>query len=292
MRSWVRMGLACLALYSLAAAAPPPKPTPRSTVRPAYPWPRDAAGGTIESRFAPPSGFSRIPAAPESFAAWLRGLPVKPGAPQVLLHDGRLKGNQGAHCAVLDVDVGKGNLQQCADAVIRLRAEYLYSRGCDAAIAFRFTSGDLANWSDWKSGMRPEVAGNKVSWSRTAKADGSYANFRSYLDRVFTYAGTASLAREVQTVSDPSKPESGDIYIQGGSPGHAVLVLDMAQNGRGERIFLLAQSYMPAQEIQVLKNPSDPASPWYRARANGPLPTPEWSFEYGDLRRFPKANCP
>ena len=69
-------------------------------------------------------------------------------------------------------------------------------------------------------------------------------------------------------------------------------MLDVAQDSRGRRIFLLAQSYMPAQEIQVLKNPSDPATPWYRSRTSGPLLTPEWDFDYGDLRRFPEANCP
>ena len=51
-------------------------------------------------------------------------------------------------------------------------------------------------------------------------------------------------------------------------------------------MFLLAQSYMPAQEIQILRNPVA-ESPWYRAAASGPLPTPEWPFRYEELRRFP-----
>ena len=262
--------------------------------RPAYPWAHGNAGGTVASRFAPPPSFQRLPAPAGSFAAWLRGLPVKPGCPQVHLFDGRLKGNQSAHCAILDVDVGETDLQQCADAVIRLRAEYLLSRGCEDSIHFAFTSGDAAKWPDWRAGMRPSVKGNRVTWARTAAADGSYANFRKYLDTVFTYAGSASLAREVEKVPDPSKPEPGDLYIesfQGGNPGHSVIVLDVAQDARGRRRFLLAQSYMPAQEIQVLKNPMDPKSDWYDARRDGPLMTPEWPFEHPDLRRFPKARC-
>jgi len=32
----------------------------------------------------------------------------------------------------------------------------------------------------------------------------------------------------------------GDVFIVGGSPGHAVIVVDMAVNSDGEKIFLLA----------------------------------------------------
>lgn len=266
-------------------------PAQQEANRPDYPWPQGSGGGTVASRFPPPKGFDRLPAPAGGFAAWLRGLPLKPGRSEVHLHDGRPKANQSAHCAVLDMDIGKGDLQQCADAIIRLRAEYLYSRGCEEAIRFAFTSGDLARWSDWRAGMRPKVRKNRVSWDRAAQPENSYANFRKYLGVVFTYSGSASLAREAEKVPDPSRPEPGDFFIRGGSPGHAVLVVDVAQNANGERVFLLAQSYMPAQDIQVLKNPSDPTSPWYRARASGPLPTPEWPFEHEDLRRFPEASC-
>ena len=40
-------------------------------------------------------------------------------------------------------------------------------------------------------------------------------------------------------------------------PGHVVLIVDMAENDKGEKIFMLAQSYMPAQQTQILINPSD-----------------------------------
>jgi len=48
-------------------------------------------------------------------------------------------------------------------------------------------------------------------------------------------------------------------------PGHAVIVVDMAEDAKGQRAFLLAQSYMPAQDIHILKNPMDAdLSPWCR----------------------------
>jgi hypothetical protein len=279
---------AALLGVALLGAAPQ---SSKDGARPAYPWPHGTSGGTVSSRFPPPGGFRRLSAPEGSYAQWLRDLPLKEGTPPVHLYDGRLKANQSAHCALIDIDVGAKDLQQCADAVIRLRAEYLYSRGQEDAIAFHFTSGDLVKWSDWRAGTLPKVEGNRVTWVRTGRADGSYANFRAYLDQIFSYAGTASLALEVKPVSDPSRPQPGDLYLQhfkGDNPGHAVIVLDVARDAADRRVVLLGQSYMPAQEIQVLKNPLEPRNPWYEARRDGPLMTPEWPFEQGDLRRFGK----
>ncbi len=272
-------GLTCL-LMAAGMVASPGQAAP-----PAGPG---LAGGNVETRISPPPGFTRVVLPRDSFGAWLRSLPLKPGRPPVRLHDGTLKGNQQAHHAVVEMEVGSRDLQQCADAIIRLRAEYLFHRGSGDAIQFRFTSGDLATWKDWRLGMRPSVRGRRVSWSRTARADSTYASFRRYLDIVFTYAGSASLSRELLPVDDPRQLRAGDVFIQGGSPGHAVIVLDVAEDTAGERVFLLAQSYMPAQEIHVLRSFHE-TDPWYPAAAQGVLRTPEWTFDYGDLMRFGPA---
>ncbi len=268
-------------LLSLLLLLAQPAPADYAWLQPGVP------GGTLAERIAPPPGFRRAPAAPGSFAAWLRGLPLHPARPPVHLFDGRLKGNQEAHHAVVRLDVGARDLQQCADAVMRLRAEFLRDRGCDEDVAFRFTSGHRAAWTDWRQGLRPRIAGNQVTWRSVAAADGSYASFRRYLETVFAYAGSASLSRELERVDDPARLAAGDVFVQGGFPGHAVLVADVAEDGRGRRAFLLLQSYMPAQEVHVLRNPADPAFPWYTARSQGALKTPEWEFRYEDLRRFP-----
>ena len=96
-----------------------------------------------------------------------------------------------------------------------------------------------------------------------------------------------SLSQELKTVSI-NNLAVGDIFIQGGSPGQAVIVVDMAMNkNSGEKIFLLAQSYMPAQEIQILQNPSNKnLSPWYSTDFGNVLQTPEWTFKKADLKRF------
>lgn len=57
----------------------------------------------------------------------------------------------------------------------------------------------------------------------------------------------------------------------------------------GKKVFLLAQSYMPAQHTHVLVNPNNRGlSPWYELSATdeGYLTTPEWTFQKKDLKRF------
>jgi hypothetical protein len=238
---------------------------------PGYPWksPADrASAGTLQERIAPPADFNRVAVAPESWGAWLRGLPLKPAGAPVLLFSGAPKWRQDVHAAVIDIDVGSRDLQQCADAIMRLRAEWLFAAGRKADIGFNYTDG-----------RRRAFASRRGS---------DYASFRKYMDLVFAYAGTYSLEHELKPVP-PSDIQIGDVFIKGGFPGHAVLVADMAENEQtGERRFLLIQSYMPAQEMHVLKNPGAPdGSPWYPAAFSGDLVTPEWTFSRDALRRWP-----
>lgn len=257
-----------------------------------YCWqssPGDSANALC-NRIAVPEGYVR-PASPEgSFARWLQHLPLKPGRGTVYFYNGVEKPNQRVHHAVIDIDTGKRNLQQCADAVMRLRAEYLFAGKQYEDIHFNFTNGERVNYSDWARGLRPIVKENRVVWMTSGQQDTTYTQFRKYLTQIFIYAGTASLSGEMQAVADISEMQIGDVFIQGGFPGHAVMVVDMARHPvSGKRVFLLAQSYMPAQSMHVLINPGDPQhSPWYPLDFPGELVTPEWTFQKSDLKRFPK----
>lgn len=237
-------------------------------------------------RFSPPSGFQRIPVDPASFASYLRHLPLKsPGSP-VLLYDGQEKGNQTAHVAVVDLPIGKRDLHQCADAIMRLRAEYLWHSKQYKEIHFNLTNGFRVDYERWRKGGRVKVTGNRTEWVQSAAASNSYAVFWKYLELVFSYAGTLSLSKELETAPMEGL-QIGDVFIQGGSPGHAVIVVDMAFDADANKVFLLAQSYMPAQEIQILKNPANSdGSPWYRTISAGAIDTPEWTFATSDLKRF------
>lgn len=237
---------------------------------PSYAWRADTsepAGESLAARIPPPAGFTRTTTPPGSFAEWLRGLPMKPRGAPVLLHTGAKKWRQDVHAAVVDIDTGPRDLQQCADAIMRLRAEWLWSANRRSEIGFNYTDG------------------KRRSFPSSGKND--YGAFRKYMNAVFAYAGTYSLERELKSVA-AADIAIGDVFIKGGFPGHAVLVADMATDAAGDKRFLLLQSYMPAQEIHVLKNPaSRDGSPWYGAPVTYPFVTPEWTFPAGSLKRWP-----
>lgn len=241
-------------------------------------------GKTISERFLVPSGFVRVESEEESFAYYLQNLPLKPHGTNVRYFDGREK-LRDVYLAVVDFTLGDRDLQQCADGVIRLRAEYLYEKERFDEIHFNFVSGFHADFTKWASGYGISVDGNNVSWIPNSNNNGSYESFHKYLDIVFAYASTLSLEKELK-----EKPfeqlQVGDVFIQGGSPGHCVIVVDMAVNEEtGEKIFMLAQSYMPAQDIQILKGDGED-SPWFSGNIEDTLYTPEWTFQTSDLKTW------
>jgi Domain of unknown function (4846) len=235
-----------------------------------------------------PAGYERTKNSENSFAQWLRHLPLRDGNPAVYLFNGKKKRNQAAHCSVLDIDIGTRDLQQCADYVIRMRAEYLYSLSKFDDIHFNFTSGDNAEFTKWLEGYRARVNGNDVLWHKSASPDSSYRSFQKYLDIIYAYAGSYSLRKELKQVENVSDMQISDVFIEGGFPGHALIVVDMAVNKTtGKKLFLLAQGYSPAQDFHVLNNPNDSGlSPWYDLEFGDTLYTPEWTFKKSDLMRF------
>jgi hypothetical protein len=255
--------------------------------------PIDPDGRIIETRFPAPEGFVRMPLKQGSFGHYLRRRWLKAHGSPVMLHDGRIKQAQ-VHAAVIDLDMGKRDLQQCADAIIRLRAEHYYEKRQFDSIAFHFTNGFYCDYRRWVNGDRIRLYDNQTWWIKRADTLESYLNFRKYLDIVFAFAGTWSLAQELDQVAY-EELAIGDVMIHGGMPGHAAIVVDVVVDpGNGNKLYLLAQSYMPAQEVHILKNPNAPyLSPWYQLDPSAQqIRTPEWTFYPHELRRFMGANRP
>ena len=283
-------------LLLLACAAPPPAqadPPPVEVAAPApapetwggqaqdYGWlAADVIYTPLWTRVPTPDGYARPPA--EGYAAWLRALPARPAGSPVRTHRGAqvFAGDDPQLLAVLDLDVGDADLQQCADTVLRLRAEYLYQTQ-DPGLAFHYTSGDRSRWARWAEGVRPKVVGRQVSFAKTSAPDASRASFNAWLRDLFTYAGTLSLAREGALAT--GAVTGGDFLVQGGSPGHAVVVLDTAMDAQGRIVALIAEGFMPAMDAHLL---AGPVAGWWPTDA--PLQIPTWTspFDWGQRRRF------
>ncbi len=211
----------------------------------------------------PPPGFILTDVPGNRFGQWLQQLPLRKDN-TVYLFDGSKKKNQSLHYAVLDVPYNRHPLQQCADAVMRLRAEYIFETGAEQNIRF-FHRGN-----DWF----------------TCPAKCTRPQLEAFLNTVFSWCGSYNLQAQLKPVAPIQQIQTGDVFVKGGSPGHAMVVAAVAQNDKGEKVFLLLQSFMPAQDIHIVINPYDQQlSPWYRTSA-ATIATPGWTFTAADLRRW------
>jgi hypothetical protein len=223
----------------------------------------------VTDRFKTNSGFKRVQPAAGSFGAWLQNLPLKPAGTHAVTYQGNIARTDMYTAAVVDMSIGKQDLQQCADAVIRLRGEYLYQQKKYSDISFNFTSGFKCDYIHFADGYRY----SNEKWVKKAAKDYSYAGFMKYMTLVFSYAGTLSLQQELKPVTNAADIKAGDVFIKGGSPGHCFIVMDVATNASGKKQFMLAQSFMPAQSIQVLR---DDDGPWFSLDRVAAIP-------YGEL---------
>lgn len=271
-----------------AAATAPPAPLDGSR----YPWlasPPDGMPPPVDAlarRFPAPEGFQRVAAADGSFGAWLRGLPVADPRTPVRSFKGAVLRDASHHAVagVVALDVGAADLQQCADSIIRLHAEWRWSLG-DRRMSYKAASGTSLPYDRWARGERVVASGNTLSWSPTAAPSRDHKSFRKYLDMVFNWANTGALARDTRPTPFPEL-RPGDFFVLPGSPGHAVLILDLARAPDGRQVALLGQGFMPAQNFHILRDPE--GSPWFALRPEqGSVKTPFWDpFPWSSLRRL------
>jgi len=204
-----------------------------------------------------PQGFKRTPT--NGFGNYLRNISLKSDK-TVYLYNGEKKHNQTAQYAVLDISVGNENLQQCADAVMRLRAEYLFKNNLYDKIVFN------------------SVSGNPIRFTSPY----NYSHLMKHMKVVFGFCNSWSLEKQLKS-KEIKDIQIGDVLIKGGFPGHVVIVVDMVVNRKGEKLMMLAQSYMPAQDIHILKGPINGA--WYPVK-EGEIRTPEYTFYSSQVKTW------
>ncbi|MGZ8538888.1 MAG: DUF4846 domain-containing protein [Flavisolibacter sp.] len=216
-----------------------------------------------------------------SWAKFLQNLPVVDSP--VIDYKGKKVRNQYKHVGVIPFDIGSTDLQQCADALMRLRAEFLFEKKRYDEIGFHFTGGQYYSWKDYRSGKQPVPHGNDIRFIQTSRKDQSHASLRKYLNIVYTYAGTISLAKELKPATDF---EIGTVIIYAGSPGHCFIIIDEATDEEGKKLFRLAEGYTPAQSIYVLRNLNeDEKTPWHELD-KGEIETASYKFTNYKLGKF------
>jgi len=249
-----------------------------------YPWPKTEESYTpLAGRFPPPAGFQRSAVAEGSWKQWLRNLPMRRAGTPVRSRSGSviLPANSAVLAGVIDLDIYRN--QECADVIMRLWAEFMWWKGRQSEIVFNLTSDGVISWSKWRQGYRPHLQGNKLKFRQDAAPNASRENFQRYLEAVFAWCGTISLIKDSNWV--PAHDiQAGDFFIQAGSPGHVVLIVDLARDQGGRMKALLLQGYMPAQSAHILAHGGDP---WFELVPGRPVDTPLWgAFQWSDLRRM------
>ncbi|MDH7445081.1 DUF4846 domain-containing protein [Aquimarina sp. 2201CG14-23] len=243
-------------------------------------------GDSISTRVVVPKGYQRTKYVKGSFQEYLRNYKLKKHGSPIINYDNTQYFAQHWHDAILEVPVPSNGLQQCADALMRMRAEYLWDANRKDEVGFNFTSGHYCSWKKYAEGFRPKIKGNKVTFHKTASPNTSKSNFYKYLNLIYTYAGTLSLHTELPKVKVKDLT-IGDMLVKPGSPGHIEMIVDEIVNDQGDKLFLLAQGNTPAQNVCLLKNFEDTSiSPWYRFVENEAVYTPSYHFEKALFIRF------
>lgn len=218
-----------------------------------------------------PSGYERIDGDDMEYSEFLRSIPLKPKGTKVTLFKNgeKAKFSNTISCAVIDLPL-LSNAEQCADACIRLRSEYLFRHGKYGRICFKDNAGIPFQYLG----------------GRCRKA------FETYLRTVYNVANTSSLCKELPN-RDPKEIQPGDILVYKVRPGrkygHAIMVLDVVQNPKnGRKMVMLAEGCTPACDIHVLANLKNPRkSPWFSWDENAEVQYFD-CFKYykNELRRF------
>ena len=127
--------------------------------------------------------------------------------------------------------------------------------------------------SRWEEGQRLIPSGPNVFWVLKGKpAEVDHAEFRKYLDAVFNWANSTSLAPRSTPLENPKDLVAGDFFLQSGEPNRVAVVLDVANKPSGERVALLGQARNPAESIHVVR--PGKATPWFSVRPPVPVLTP------------------
>ncbi|EMO58892.1 hypothetical protein LEP1GSC161_0904 [Leptospira santarosai str. CBC1416] len=212
----------------------------------------------------PPLETTRVRFEKDSFPDFVQNLPLK-SEPTLWTYKGQNIIRRYDTIAVLDIPLlFKDDLEQCADYAMRIWAEYHKQRNSLNRLYLFDYNGNRNDFS--KSGL----------------------SYSSFLKKTFSFSNSFSLKKGGKIVSEKDL-RPGDLFVQNesGGIGHVSMILDLSENRKGDRFFLIGFSFMPAQEMHIEKAPKTFGSQgWFTY--SGFLSHLKVSYPYGNpvLRRF------
>jgi len=234
-----------------------------------------------------PEGYKRISVKEKSFADWIRQLPLKPRHSAVLDYKGRIFKNENdtTVAAVIDWKVKGRRLEQCMDILVRFYAEFLWENQIHEKLTLPLPGRQSIKWSDWKNGFRPKFSGINVKQLKIEKLNSSKKNYNKYLNLVFAESHTQQFYYAYPTIKREDV-QIGDFVIKKGAKGHAVMIVDIAKNAKGDLIALIGQGDTPACEFYLLNYKKE--NPWFLLDfSNELIPLPiNKKMSWDGLRRF------
>lgn len=178
-----------------------------------------------------PGGYTKVSCGLSSYSSWLKGLYLKKEN-IILRHDKKtVPSNYYNVLGVIDMPLlFSENIEQCADWGFRFWSEYHRDNGLlDRLYLF-------------------DYSGNIKYYNKSGKS------FISFLKYSMNYSNSHSIKSGCDKVIPPDI-RGGDMLVQNktGGIGHVSIVMDVCQNSKGEKLYLIGYSFMPAQQFHIEK---------------------------------------
>lgn len=236
--------------------------------------------GTVKTRFNPPVGFQRMNVTQGSFGDYLLNFKLKEYNTKPLCYNiekDTLEENASLPAvSVLDLElIQKRNLQISYNSIILLYSNYLYENSRFDDIKFKLSTTPVfqCDFTTWSNGGRlnENENGTQITWClehgehcshRDVELGTSAASFKYYLQKVMTYSSTASFKSNLYKIQN-SDAAPGDVIFYADSSIPSIIV-DMALDANGNKIYIMAQGNSPASEIYIVRNEKNADfNPWH-----------------------------
>lgn len=182
---------------------------------------------SIKNSIPVPDGYVRQTYPGGSYSNWIQNLPLK-DRPAILNYQGQVIdfGFYNVWGVVRMPLLFRSDLEQCADFAMRFWAEYHRSTG-------KLNQLYLFDYN-----------GRKKLFKQSGQS------FTQFIKTAFANTNSHSLKKGCASV-ESAQLRPGDMFIQNerSGIGHVSIILDMCRSKKGEKLFLIGYSFMPAQEF-------------------------------------------